>query len=430
MENQANTEVTPEEKAAEEGARAALSVQIGALSFAGVTVITPRSGRIADLTALLKKANKRAEKLGTGELKVQILGEVRLPSGTKFVTRTACAIFGEPPRVEGHSLLARVEHTKAGNIITRSPVGQEAQCIDTTPYNDAEPVCQHCGKKRNRKDTFLLLNHETMEVSQVGRNCLADYLKSNSVKDALALWKLLYEATSGAHDWDGYGGKWEPSTLEFLACSVRATSLYGFHKSGSDHPTKYAAGFACGQRPTGKSGEEWDKLQPTEDDFIRAQTVRAWAISTTSEHDYIRNLRIACSLSSVGKHSGLLASAPAAYKRHVEKELEKAKKAAEPKPPPGNHLGEKGKRVDLPDLQVVSTSTFETDYGMKTAVTLETLDGSRVTWFAVGIRDFDAGTVLKHCRGTVKEHSEFKGRAQTVVSRLAWKIEEEHPVAC
>lgn len=414
------------------GAEAALAVARGCLALDGVSVVLAKPYRVTMLGAMVEKANRRAAKLGTEPVRFTVLGDTitgyhELGGGLKRpIIHTVLAVFGTAPRVAGHSLVARIEHTKVGNLISRCPVG--AEDIDLTPYRSIKPLCHHCNTIRGRKDTFVLREEASGKFLQVGRNCLTDFLRSEDVSEALALWKLLEEFSSagGEDEEGGFGGSGycEPSTLAFVAAAVRSISIQGFWKSNSEHPTAAAASFACGRRPEGRSAADWDEAQPTEADLNRARTVIAWAVASTDPSDYLYNLRIACSCPAVGRHEGLLASAPAAYARHVEKLVAKTAVAKTTRPK-GQYLGEVGVRSVLGDLKVVRTRTLDGDYGVRTLVVASAPDGSTVTWFASGARDLEAGTVLQACKATVKKHEDYKGFPQTVVSRMVWTSQEE-----
>jgi hypothetical protein len=427
----ADLTIDPSELARNATADRLVDLQALLVALAGGTVSVPLAGRLPALEEKLAKVNKRAAKLGAEPVRLAVLGSRVIPrpadEGAPIV-RTVIALFGLAPKVAGHSLVACVEHTPAGNITSRCPVG--AADVDLTPYYDAAPVCVHCGKLRSRKDTFIVRKDETGEFFQIGRNCLADFIRSTDVENALRLWKFLHELTIQSGDEDeegGYGGgSWhsDPSTLSFLSYAVSAVATDGFRKSGEQNSTKDHISFLMGRPPQDRNSlEVWTKGQPTADHFVRAQTILAWCVAGDDSNDYLRNLRISCSLPNVGKHAGLLASAPVAYARHIEGVVAKKRETA-PQKPAGKHVGEVGKRIELGDLTVVRVRYSESEWGTKTILALETATGDAITWFASGSKDFTAGDVIKSARATVKKHDAYQGRPQTVVARLAW-VEEK-----
>jgi hypothetical protein len=412
-------------------AHALLDLQGALVTLAGGTVSEPLTHRLPALEAILAKVNKRAAKLGAEPVRLAVLGtkvQPRLKGGP--IVRTVIALFGLAPKVAGHSLVARIEHTPAGNITARCPVG--AADVDLTKYYNASPVCAHCGTERARKDTFLVRKDETGEIFQIGRNCLADFIRSTDVENALRLWKFLSSlvVTDGEEEEGSSGGSWhsDPSVIEYLSYAVSAVATDGFRKSNVPNSTKDHISFLMGTPPNRETHfdtyQMWAAGQPTNAHFVRAETILAWCLTQNDSNDYLRNLRISCSLPNVGKHAGLLASAPVAYARHIEGVVKKTREVAKPTAPKGVHVGVVGQRLELGDLTVMRVRYYETDFGTKTILALETAEGNALTWFASGARDFTAGDVMKSARATVKKHDEYQGRPQTVVSRLAF-VEEK-----
>lgn len=83
------------------------------------------------------------------------------------------------------------------------------------------------------------------------------------------------------------------------------------------------------------------------------------------------------------------------------------------------HVGEEGERIrDLP-VEVVFTKEIEGYYGITRLVVMRTEDGACVKTFGSGstLWDVDRGDWVL-VTGTVKEHSEYRGEAQTMLSRV------------
>ena len=411
-------------------AEVVLDLQAALVRLSGGTVSDPLTSRLPTLQATLEKVNKRAVKLGCEPVRLAVLGErqsmrTREDGSLRIIVRSVVALFGLAPKVAGYTFVARVEHTPAGNILARCPVG--AADVDLTKFNDVAPVCEHCNMSRARKDTFVVREDATGAVRQIGRNCLADFIRDTDVETALKLWKLLHELTvSDSEESEfggGSGGCWNPSTVEFMAYAVASVATNGFRKSGEDRSTKSDISFLMGRCPRIEDNYvghmAWKRGQPTPEHTVRAQTVLAWCIAGDDSNDYLRNLRIAATLPNVGRHEGLLASAPIAYAKHVEGLVAKKREAVEG--PKGIHVGVVGKRMELGDLTVVRVRYTENEWGTKTILALEDASGNAITWFASGARDLEAGAVLRSVRATIKEHGEYRGRPQTVVSRATWE---------
>jgi len=92
------------------------------------------------------------------------------------------------PRIAGCEFLARIEHTPAGNLVSK--IGNVSV---PEKYWTAQPICEHCKQSRNRRDTFLLnkLDNgvDAGNLIQVGRTCLADYLRSADHQAASGIYR-------------------------------------------------------------------------------------------------------------------------------------------------------------------------------------------------------------------------------------------------
>lgn len=406
------------EQALAEGSAAALSVARGVCALAGVRVVRAYADRVGRLDAACAKVAKLAARLGCEAPRYSVLGEIGA-----FLW---IAIYGQAPRLEGYTFLARIEHTTAGNLV--SAVG-EGQDLDLTAYRTAPPTCAHCETTRRRRDTFVLRRDADGAHVQIGRNCLADFIRSADVGAALKVWDLLHDMCADDSEdpevggWGGCG-RGEIGTAAFLTFAVASVRTSGFHKSGEQGSTKGDVSFLMSPRPS-RDPQAWDAGQPTPADVARAVAVRAWILAGGhGAGDYMYNLTIAATLPGVGRNAGLLASAPSAYAKHVEGVVAKAREAA--RPVTTTHVGAVGVRSELGDLTVVRVRSIDGDYGTRTIVAAEDAAGNAITWFASGAKDFDAGDVLQAARGTVKKHDAFRGQPQTVVSRLAWAAVVKH----
>jgi hypothetical protein len=88
-----------------------------------------------------------------------------------FVRRFRVEVTGEEPKYAGWQFIGTLEHTDEGNVLRMVP-GK----IAPPQYRDCAPFCEHCKLKRVRKDTFLVHHVENGTTTQVGSNCLVDFL--------------------------------------------------------------------------------------------------------------------------------------------------------------------------------------------------------------------------------------------------------------
>jgi hypothetical protein len=144
-----------------------------------------------------------------------------------------------------------------------------------------------------------------------------------------------------------------------------------------------------------------------------------WARSqpTTGVDDYLYNLGVACRQSYVNhKNIGIVASAIAAYQRHLDKEAElniRRRQNLERK-----HVGEVGKRSDFENVVVKRMRYFESEFGVKTLVTFEDQSGNVLIWWASKQLDEVEEGETVNIRGTVKKHGDYQGMPQTELQRV------------
>lgn len=81
-----------------------------------------------------------------------------------------------------------------------------------------------------------------------------------------------------------------------------------------------------------------------------------------------------------------------------------------------SHVGSIGERLDL-TLTVISAIKIENSYGVGTLHTFEDTCGNQYTWMT-NAKSWEPGTIRK-IRGTVKAHSTYKGKPQTILTRCS-----------
>lgn len=390
--------------------------------------------RLSTLVTRAKKLARKAEKLGmpaihlaTPATGVRVCYRYATPEGIEYskpqryeLPCTWVELSGPAPVVNGHTFVARLEHTSAGNLVSQPKLDGEGPAVDLSAWHHAAAHCDHCGTTRKRTDTFLLRTPEGA-IKQIGRNCLADFLRSADIEIAVSLWTLIEElhaASSGDDSFDGEGGGYwvqATSTAEFLAAACACVRLDGFRPASFDNPTKAAAAWLSGPAPRDPDAlASWKAAQPTKEDAAKAILVRAWAIANTELGDYSHNLRIACSLDVVGHRSpGILASAVVAYDRAMGAEATRALRAIAK---PSEYQGTVGKR-EAWKLTVTKVVSWDGQYGTTHMHLMSDENGNVFKWASSSAR-LDEGKTFT-VRGTVKKHEEYKGTKQTTLSRCA-----------
>lgn len=81
-------------------------------------------------------------------------------------------VNSDVPRINGWECIAHIDHTENKNFLFSNEQLPEH-------YRTADAICEHCNVNRYRKDTYVLKN-ESGEYKQVGRNCLAEFLRTSA----------------------------------------------------------------------------------------------------------------------------------------------------------------------------------------------------------------------------------------------------------
>ena len=324
--------------------------------------------------------------------------------------------LGDVAAFAGHRLLARIEHHDVGNLVLRAP-GSD---IDLVAARTAEPWCDHCRTKRRRNDTFwmeLVEGPRAGQVVQIGRNCLAQYLRVDPAH-VLAMAKLfgwLETVLRDGADWCGSGGFSGPQTLHYVACVVASHEQHGFRPASFDNSTRSDAYWRVSRRPNDPgAAEAWDAAQPAAAQVERARTLIAWARESEDASDYGHNLRVAASLEfAEGKRLGILASICRAHERALGLEAERAAKA-----PDAGHYGSVGDKVEV-EATLLALIRCESDFGSTLLHKFRTSEGHDLVWFSSGRggADDDAIGKVVSIRGRVKSHGTYNDRAQTTLTR-------------
>jgi hypothetical protein len=305
-------------------------------------------------------------------------------------------------------------------------------------YRSALPNCDHCHKLRRRDDTFILKN-AAGEMKQVGRNCLADFLRSGDAGDIASRLTFVFESFDAIEEFErgGYrGGLVEYDLKYFLKYVQISIRLFGWTSSAKakENGTEATAWTAwtmnsqhCDKELRAKVTSYLVKHAWTDADDKGIEDAIAWAKAVKRENDYLHNLSaIACSEYVTEKTCALAASILPAYFRAMETEERKQEKRDG-----SNHFGTIGKREDF-TLTLKKVLSFESQWGTTNLHIFEDANKNVAVWFASGggglamVKEDTSGAYgveakegdIVKVKATVKEHGARDGVKQTVLSRV------------
>lgn len=430
--------------------------------------------KLPRISALVDKLNKRCRRLHIPELTLKVTGTEtkqiatgkKDPMTGKDVTEPVLfnkiTFTGGRPKLGGWEFAGTLEHDlETGLTILRTSeaFGRELP----KKFRSAQPICEHCGLKRTRRDTYIVYNAEQDVYKQVGHQCVADFLGLQDVHRALDIAQIWYDLDSicgsdredeGEGGWGGFKKDTAMSLMEFLARAVATVRVFGFvsHKAQQaarekidslpdeqaakmivPETTKVRVMNYCFPEPKRmrdkwgcptKFAEEVEATKPTEADIAHAEELIEWAQSFDRDqcNDYQFNLLAATANEIMPfRRSGIVASLPAAWNKHKEIMDKRQQEAAEWKAKNAKlianskHVGTVGERLRGLKLTVKRVIPREGTYGVTYITALEDAEGQQFTWFASGT-ELTVGETF-NCDATVKDHGEFKGIKQTVLSR-------------
>jgi len=382
----------------------------------------------------LAKLNKRAIRCNCPPVSFRILRRFTQVVGTNVLgddivhEMAEVEIAGDAPRINGWEIVAKLTPLGDGNLV------QSGEDTELDPrYRTMDMKCDHCETKRRRNDVFVI-RHESGEEKVIGRNCLADFLRTNKFAGMIYWADAINAFIGGVDEFEElHGGRREQSTP--IETWVRTSSVV-IRKLGW-----VSKGVA---RERGEEGSatvdkvvylEWTPETDAKVKFCRhrdlfitdydkdlAAEALAWIKANKDEGDYMHNLRLACEAGVViAQTAGLVTSLIPAYRKAMDKEAKKAeyrKRAAD-----RVWIGEIKKRMRGLEVKVLGMSSHDSDWGVTTLVRFADADENSIIWWASGDKteEFTIGETYK-VDATVKKHDEHEvyGK-QTVVNRVTVK---------
>lgn len=413
------------------------------------------SGNIAGLQDRIATMNKRAKKLGVEPISLSVssdptgvfrqysnfgsdnavwirdgecVSDTLMPTGRLRVFY-GVTVNGEGPKLSGWRLMAVLEPLDAPNgavNLVKEVPGE--QC--PAEYRDQIGLCTHCNTKRYRKETFVVA-HDDGRTACVGRQCLQDFLGGQD-PHRLAEWASLifdvFASFDGCEDEEWGGGNYHcehtygMDTLLAWTCSEIDAHGWKSRKGCDvgDTATVDAVIYLIDGPGRHAPAHEWraweaehERLRPTESQKEQAAAAIAWAFDLDpGEQNYLHNVKLLAQAGHVrAKHAGLAVSIMIAYRRHLGIVEERKKNAV------SKHFGTIGKRGEY-TLTLEDVRGFDTNWGENFLRRWRDPDGNVAVWWSSSSNHFEVGQTY-HVRATVKDHDEYNGVAQTVLTRVS-----------
>lgn len=382
-----------------------------------------------DIEKKLKRVAKKCMKHGNSFI-FEIKGEEIRERYDKELDRTEYYKFvlievEGAAKINNWECIAVLEVHEVGNIIRRINTDIEVP----ERFKTSENICEHCNSNRRRNNLYVVHNIETDEWKQVGGDCLRLYTGGLNMEYVTAWLDGITELEEN----DGiFGGNGKPyfSVETILSYAVEVIAKTGYFNSQSNLPTKGLVAWLI-YNPIYKAIEEINSdlkrarmdVRFDANDFFKDDTesvvkeIVKYYQSLNDDSEFVYNVQVMLNEGYVlSKNIGFLCYLPEGYARHIQKEVERAKRieiAAK-----SEYFGEVGKRYRDCIIQSVSLITsWETDFGVTYIFRIALENGGVLIWktskyiYPEDYREYDKIDF------TVKSHNEYNGEKQTEVTR-------------
>ena len=357
----------------------------------------------------IDKLNRRAKRLKCTPLTYEIIKEYNVEDkdGMFADHYYTVEISGQPPQVKGYKFVGKVEHIKDGvNIVYNFQDG-----LDLNKYRKTKSYCDHCKTRRYRKNTYIFQNTKTGKTVQIGSTCVKDFF-GHSIPELTVYGEVLKTLDDLDSDYDMGSSAGRYINLDmFMLYATNEILQYGFiskTKAKEEFPPiSSTADIVLNIMYDNVKVEISDKAKALKD------KVMAWGKSLSDRkdlNDYMYNLSVIFQLDYIDfQHIGFAASAVTAYQK--EKDQLKPKQAKKE----SQYFGTVGKREDF-ELTYKFVHAWSGHYGYTFLYKFEDKDGNVAIWKSSNDIDFDIDEKVT-LKGTVKEHSDYDGIKQTVLTR-------------
>lgn len=318
-------------------------------------------------------------------------------------------------KINGWSFAGTIEFTENGNIIRLANSSFEGKVPEK--YRHTDKICEHCGKIRNRKDTYLIYNEEKDEFKQVGSGCLLDYTQGLNADECAKIMSCLDTFEEISNMDFGYDEFKSYDNTDFgLPRESVLPIVYAYVKKNGY--TKGETANAIDEIVFGTSKEakaKRDSLElPTEEE-IKAVDNYALAHYQDYYSDYMCNASLSWLNSFIEyRHFGFVSSFVNTYFKEVMK-IETRKRDLDSKN--NEFVGNVGDRIiiKVAKARVLYTknNSHKSYYACDTEV-YEIIDKDGHTYKWSTTNEVKEGDEIK---ATIKAHSEYKGLKQTIITR-------------
>lgn len=359
----------------------------------------------------LNKKLKRITNAG-GTVNVEIKGEENVESTKTKGLYIPCYIMevSGDYKHEGWEFIGTLEHTPNGNIIRVIKKGVEVP----ERYRTAKQECEHCHTNRDRKDTYLVYNENTGEFKQVGKSCLKGYTGLSAAVCAMICdFDSYMQSLDNDKDSElGFGGFVSGNGM-LDGTYVKKIAYDIVSKEG--YISTQNSGLGNNSTVTKIYNDVSTHVKPkaTDEDIKK---VTEWVLEKEKSQpsSYILNASTAWKLDYVEyRHLALIGSLINSYLKDVEKQKRQDLMAKS-----SQEAGYVGNVNDKVTFKVASLKTLYSKgsyaYHAPEVYVYQLLDEEGHIYIWSTSTDIKVGDIIT---AKVKEHKEYRGQKQTVITR-------------
>lgn len=326
--------------------------------------------------------------------------QTKTKTGEQQVFAVEVEIESDIIRKDGFTVVAQIETLESGKNIVKM-IDDSAQA--ELEWYTMPLFCEHCHTHRVRRFTYIVKD-ESGNYKQVGKTCLKDYcgidpkmlVYSQEIEDL-----ILDDYSIDGYEYCG-SGYVAFDVLEAIARANDIIKEHGYVKSDENNSTK------------SRLMSEYGRLEPSEESKKLAVEMQKdfSQIDYSELTDFQRNIKTMLQAGYIRSNAfGYIAYAPVMYKQMLQKREQEARRNQDKAN--SSYIGKVGDRITVEYKDMVQVTFWETVYGTTYLYKFTTVDGNVIVWFASKFLEPSLGKIT----GTVKEHSEYNGEKQTILTR-------------
>lgn len=364
----------------------------------------------------LKNFNKKAHKLNCKPFSLNVINKRINPHTYEEIYDVE--LIGDIPKLGNWEVVGYSERSAKGSKILIDKLNSDVEIPDKY-YNELQ--CEHCNIKRFRSKIFIVKNIKTDEIKSVGSSCVKDFTGHNPsiILKLLNGYKTLLKEIYDEENRFGSNRRPIFYTVEFVAKTLKHLETHFFVARNSQNDKQPTANIIIESYYTHNQEE---KIYPEKKHFEKANEIVEYFKNIKPYNDYLFKLN---TFANEGifylKHAGYVASMIPTYQRAMKKLNEQKLNEQKLNKNNSNYIGTIGEKFEF-DVELKSKKIIETYFGISELLTFEDEDQNIIKYFYSGSYNFIEGKKYNFI-ATIKDHSEYKGMKQTMITRTN-KIKE------